>query len=170
MGWAYWELSGGTSFKPEERPAVAAAATEAPAVTRADTSALDETPAADAAQAATAVPAADPALAAEPATEPATAPAADPEVDAVVDSVLAEETAPVEPADAVPATDLRVVSGDRVNLRDGPGRDFTAIDQLAAGTIAEVIETGADGWVRIQIQGTETRGWMSSDFLIPLNG
>lgn len=166
MGWAYWELSGGTSFKPEERPAVAAAATEAPAVTRADTSALDETPAADAAQAATAVPAADPALAAEPVTEPA----ADPEVDAVVDSVLAEETAPVEPADAVPATDLRVVSGDRVNLRDGPGRDFTAIDQLAAGTIAEVIETGADGWVRIQIQGTETRGWMSSDFLIPLNG
>lgn len=163
MGWAYWELSGGTSFRPEERPAVAAADTaEAPAVTRADTSALDDTPAADAAQAAVATPAADAALAAEPATDAG--------VDAVVDAVLAEETAPVEPAVAVPSTDLRVVSGDRVNLRDGPGRDFTAIDQLAAGTIAEVIETGTDGWVRIQIQGTETRGWMSADFLIPLSG
>ena len=158
MGWAYWELSGGTSFRPEERPAVAAATAEVPAVTRADTSALDETPAADAAQ----VPVAEAAIAAEP--------AADQSVDAVVDAVLTEETAPVEPAAGVPATDLRVVSGDRVNLRDGPGRDFTAIDQLAAGTIAEVIETGTDGWVRIQIQGTETRGWMSADFLIPLSG
>lgn len=158
MAWAYWELSGGAGFVPQERPvAVATAPAEpAPSVTRADTAEL------------TAIVAPDPAEAVTLAPE---------EIDAVVAPVVeaAAETAvpevpaadPVLPA---PVADLRVVIGNRVNLREGPGRDFGAIDQLAEGTVAEVLETGENGWLRIQVQGTDLSGWMSADFLLPLNG
>lgn len=163
MAWGYWELSGGAGFVPERSLAGAEAA-----VTRADTSELEDLPAATAPDPVTVIPPENIATLTEPA--PVAEPVAE-AVDAAVQEAAAEPAA-APAADPAPAagTDLRVVTGDRVNLREGPGTDFGAIDQLASGTIAEVIETGADGWVRIEVQGTGVSGWMSSDFLLPVNG
>lgn len=164
MAWGYWELSGGAGFVPEQGLAGAEAT-----VTRADTSELESLPAA-APEAVIAIPPENIATLTGPAPD-----AAADAVDAAVQEAAAVPAAePAAPEPAAPAAeggaDLRVVTGDRVNLREGPGTDFGAIDQLASGTIAEVIETGADGWVRVQVQGTSLSGWMSSDFLLPVNG
>lgn len=168
MAWAYWELSGGAEFVPQDRPvAVATAPAEpAPSVTRADTAELSAIAAPDAS---TAVALPETAIedlvaaVAQPATPEPEAIPAQPVVEAAAETV--------EPAaDPLPVADLRVVIGDRVNLREGPGRDFGAIDQLAEGTVAEVLEVGENGWLRIQVQGTDMSGWMSADFLLPLNG
>lgn len=171
MAWGYWELSGGADFVPESRIASAPAPEEAAVVTRQDTSELD---------AVAVAPEAPPARAM---ADPGAASQVDAVIEAVVEDVAAEpqpalqtdpQTVPAEPAladpAATPVADLRVVTGDRVNLREGPGTTWTAIDQLRSGTIAEVLETAADGWVRVQVQGTTTSGWMSADFLAPLNG
>lgn len=181
MGWAYWELSGGAGFTPETR---ISAADSGVTVTRADTSSID-------------APAMVEPLAAEPST-PETAEAvsaaapviADDEADLIEMLVQEVESAPdfeenpltataaepeVEPepeiaATAAPGTaDLRVVTGNRVNLREGPGTSYGTIGQVVSGTILEVIETNG-GWAHIQVQGTAQNGWMSADFLTPLNG
>lgn len=181
MGWAYWELSGGAGFAPETRiPAADSGVT----VTRADTSSID-------------APAMVEPLAAEPST-PETADAvaaaepvvANDEADLVEMLVHEVESAPdfaenpltatataAEPATepeiataTAPGTaDLRVVTGSRVNLREGPGTSYGTIGQVVSGTILEVIETNG-GWAHIQVQGTAENGWMSADFLTPLNG
>jgi hypothetical protein len=167
MGWGYYELSGGADFVPQARPvAVAQVAEPAPVpdspelggieiVTRTagnvTLAALTEpsAPAAD-----LAVPAADIAAALEQALPPA---------DAIVTPAVAPATPDLQ-------TDLREVTGNRVNLRDGPGRDFTAIDQLTLGTVIAVIGTGAGGWVEIEVIATGQTGWMSADFLTAIDG
>lgn len=166
LGWAYWELSGGADFTPEARPAVAALPDSAPeTVTRAETGQMTDLPLPADADVIT-LP--DTALAL-PDTAPAADVAADAEPLPPPPPPVAEPAPQVDPA-ATPVADLRVVIGSRVNLREGPGRDFAAIDQLPEGTVTEVIEAGSDGWVRIQVQGSDLSGWMAADFLLPLNG
>jgi N-acetylmuramoyl-L-alanine amidase len=71
-------------------------------------------------------------------------------------------------AEGAAAAELRQVTGDRVNMRAGPGTGFDVVGQLTAGQMAEVIE--ADGnWLRVRGEdGAE--GWMSSRFLAPAFG
>lgn len=166
MGWGYYELSGGADFVPQTRPESLAAAPvtpDAPAapelggieiVTRTagnvTLAALTEpsAPAPD-----LAVPDADIAAALEQALPPAEA--------GVIPAVA---PAPAEPAD------LREVTGNRVNLRDGPGRDFAAIDQLTQGTVIAVISSGAGAWVEVEVIASGQTGWMSADFLTAIDG
>jgi hypothetical protein len=184
MAWGYYELSGGADFVPEDRPIVAEqtapaaetapqttpeptvaddliAATPDPItdtltdVTRADTAALDAlaepvsaTPDALTVDAASVVDALNLALA-EPVTEAA-----------------AEPVAALQDTAAAPtAADLREVTGDTVNLRDGPGTDFGVLDRLTRGTVVSVLEAGPDGWVYVEVGGLN--GWMSADFIGP---
>lgn len=185
MGWAYWELSGGAGFAPETR---VAAADSGVTVTRADTSSID-------APAAIAPLAAEPST---PETAESVAAAepvrAEDEADLIEALVQDIESAPTfeenpltatttgpeavpepEPEPEIASTaapgiaDLRVVTGNRVNLREGPGTSYGAIGQVVSGTILEVIETNG-GWAHIEVQGTSQSGWMSADFLTPLNG
>lgn len=184
MGWAYWELSGGTDFQPQSWPGdaeqITAAEPDAPSdegdplagvdiVTRADTSVLSSfeaeggvaPSATDAAITATleevlgqTPSAVNPVqLAAEPSPEPEIAPEIAPEADPVI-----------------AVRDLREVIGERVNMRDGPGTDFGVIDQLMRGTVITVIEDAGNGWVRVRVDASGRAGWMSSDFLLPMNG
>ncbi len=183
MGWAYWELSGGAEFTPETR---VTAANSGVTVTRADTSAIDAPAVVEplaagtfAPETAEAVAAAEPVIADDEADlvealvqDIESAPAF--EENPLTATAAAPEAAPVpEPeivASAAPGVaDLRVVTGSRVNLREGPGTSFGTIGQVVSGTILEVIETNG-GWAHIQVQGTTEVGWMSADFLTPLNG
>ena len=71
------------------------------------------------------------------------------------------------PSDRVSTSqsDIRVVSGNRVNVRGGPGTNFGVVGKLGAGDTVEVIEDNGAGWVRFRsVNGQET-GWMA-DFLL----
>lgn len=178
MAWAYWELSGGSDFKPETQVATAESGVT---VTRADTSAIDAPAVIEPLAAESLVdeiePVADAAAVADAQEEQDALEALLQEVEsapAFADNPLTttadtQEAAPEETTTAPGIADLRVVTGNRVNLREGPGTTFGTVGQLVSGTILEVIETSS-GWARIQVQGTTQSGWMSADFLTPLNG
>jgi len=78
----------------------------------------------------------------------------------------AEET-PAEPVVVAAATplDIRAVAGSRVNMRQGPGTNFSVLDTLDGGTEAEVLEVNANGWARIQVLTTGQTGWMAERLL-----
>ncbi|MEO0487457.1 MAG: SH3 domain-containing protein [Pseudomonadota bacterium] len=87
--------------------------------------------------------------------------------DAVTQTVAAllEE----EPATLAPPADLRVVTGDRVNMRAGPGTDFGVITQLVRGQEAEVLQDPGTGWVEIRVSTSGEVGWMANWLMEPVN-
>ena len=80
------------------------------------------------------------------------------------ESVLAEEDGSASvPTGA--STDIREVTGNRVNVRGGPGTRFGVVTQMVAGDEVEVLEDNASGWIRIRpVEGGEA-GWIA-DFLL----
>ena len=64
-------------------------------------------------------------------------------------------------------TDIRTVSGNRVNVRGGPGTDFNIVGKLVRGDAVEIIEDNGNGWVLMRSVETGAQGWLA-DFL--LNG
>jgi hypothetical protein len=165
MGWTYYELSGGAAFVPETRPQLMAEAeVEAPAVTedvpvvevvtRADTETLDALP--------EDLPPTPEAIALAPEVAETVAPS----VDAAVEAALQEPA----PEVASSGLDLREVTGDRVNMRTGPGTDYSVVDRLGQGSVIIVLETGADGWVRVEVERSGLTGWMSDQFLAGIDG
>jgi hypothetical protein len=91
----------------------------------------------------------------------------------IVEAIPEPVELPVSVEDAlrdIVGTDLREVTGDLVNMRDGPGTDFSVIDKLSRGSIVNVLEAGNDGWVRVEVETTGLSGWMSDQFLVAVNG
>lgn len=68
-------------------------------------------------------------------------------------------------AEAITPQDRRVVSGNRVNVRGGPGTNFQVVNKLVRGDAVEVLEDPGNGWVRLRPVGGGTVGWMA-DFLL----
>ena len=56
------------------------------------------------------------------------------------------------------------VSGNRVNLRQGPGTGNAVVAQVTLGTEAEVLDA-RDGWMQIVTRDGATSGWISGKFL-----
>ena len=156
---AFYELSCGAGFVPEQRLADAAAPVET--VTRADTVTLaslteiEPAPVADT----LAVPLIDPAQDAVAVAEPV----ADPVVDPIVDAVVAQVA-------AAPVPDLRRVSAELVNVREGPGTDYAVMDKLVQGTETEVLEVEASGWAHVRVIDSGLLGWVSAEYLAAENG
>ncbi|WP_224823976.1 SH3 domain-containing protein [Cognatishimia sp. MH4019] len=80
-----------------------------------------------------------------------------------------EAPAPSAPVQAVAepdfvGTDIRQVTGNRVNVRSGPGTGFEVVAQAIRGDEAEVIIDDGTGWVQLRLAGGQT-GWMA-DFLL----
>ncbi|WP_246253559.1 SH3 domain-containing protein [Sulfitobacter maritimus] len=61
--------------------------------------------------------------------------------------------------------DIRTVSGNRVNVRRGPGTNFGIVGKLNAGTAVKVIEDNGAGWVRLRALDSNEMGWMA-EFLL----
>lgn len=62
-----------------------------------------------------------------------------------------------------PAATLRVVVRDRVNFREGPGRNYPILDQLSRGDI--VIQTNQTReWIHVQ-RGNGSYGWVNGTML-----
>lgn len=59
---------------------------------------------------------------------------------------------------------LWTVTGDRVNLRGGPGTSNAVVGQVGQGDQAEVLED-RDGWYRIELANGSASGWIYGRFL-----
>ena len=172
MGWTYYELSGGAAFVPETRPELLAEADNQPSsiaetaeelpivevVTRAETTTLDELP-----EAPDTTPEAI-------ALAPATIEEAVPDIEAALVEALEQPASETTTEAAAVVLDLREVTGDQVNLRSGPGREYGVIDKLGQSSVVMVVESGASGWVRVEVERTGLTGWMSEDFLNRIDG
>jgi len=192
MGWAFFELSGGTDFVPRKAELIAAAeaAQQAEAQARLNRIAARAAPV-------------DP-----PVTQPRivqvrlreTAPVAAPVRD--VDTPILEH-GPADPIQDQPTLisleqsaslfarpltqfddiavsqtpillqrniDIREVAGSRVNMRNGPGTGFGVLTSLPRGTEVEVIGNDGTGWVKLRTLEDRTVGWMAERLLTAPTG
>ncbi|EBA12169.1 hypothetical protein RCCS2_12769 [Roseobacter sp. CCS2] len=82
---------------------------------------------------------------------------------AVIKTVAPQFDATDETGDTPePRRDIRIIAGDWVNMRQGPGTDFGVVTTLPRGTEAEIIDETADQWARIRLLETGQVGWMAS--------
>ncbi|MGB5863312.1 MAG: SH3 domain-containing protein [Sulfitobacter sp.] len=64
-----------------------------------------------------------------------------------------------------PRDDIRTVSGNRVNVRGGPSTNFGVVGKLTRGDDVRILEDNGDGWVRMEALDGGDSGWMA-DFLL----
>ncbi|MEO9573250.1 MAG: SH3 domain-containing protein [Tateyamaria sp.] len=85
------------------------------------------------------------------------------------DQQIVAISAPAEPAatEAPAATefDIRSVTGDSVNVRGGPGTDFSVVTRMVRGDKVEILQDPGQGWVQLRLVGGGPVGWMA-DFLL----
>lgn len=62
-------------------------------------------------------------------------------------------------------TDIRYVTGNVVNMRDGPGTTHARITSLTEGTEVAVLDRTDDGWLMLRVTQTGEEGWMA-DWLV----
>lgn len=74
-------------------------------------------------------------------------------------SVTVPESEP--PAAAAPAWDTVEVTGSVVNLRAGPGTEFTVLGQAVRGDTLQVTG-GTDEWYRVYVPGKSLFAWIYS--------
>ncbi|PYG31239.1 SH3 domain-containing protein [Pelagimonas varians] len=169
LGWAWFELSGGSDFQPGQNgvtlvasvPKVTSDRIEpaVPQVARADTtgSALTSfgTPKTAKVILASAVRTPKPVIAPAVAQAPLMA------TPAVARDSIATEFAVL--------ADYRQVTGSRVNLRGGPSTKFDVVTQLLRGEEVEILANQDDGWVKLRALDGSEIGWMSDSFLKAVN-
>ncbi len=70
-------------------------------------------------------------------------------------------------ADEVASTgaEVRRVTGNRVNMRGGPGTDYSVVGRLVRGDDVEILQDPGNGWVKLRPVAGGTVGWMA-DFLL----
>ena len=59
------------------------------------------------------------------------------------------------------------VNADRVNLRKAPSTDSAVVRGLTKGALVTVVSRDGN-WVKVQLQGQSTTGWVRSDLLDPV--
>ncbi|WP_085793316.1 SH3 domain-containing protein [Roseivivax jejudonensis] len=180
--WGFYEMSGGNDFEPgwwldedgartAEAEAGASPADDAERVARADTGNLltqVATPAA--AQAATAAPGAQtvPPELVDTVRDVALTRRAMPEDDTDASGVRETTAASSNALDtgdtAEPVRDVRQVDGNVVNMRTGPGTNFSVMAQLRRGDSVEVLRE-SEGWLKLRVVESNRIGWMA-DFLV----
>lgn len=187
LGWAFYEMSGGDEFESASdrearlNPApavvvteVAEAEPEAPSeVLEASNEVVDTDPPAqdDVTRVAlsltavdedtTAVANVDPVTGVAVNTDTSVASSAD--TPAIIPSLIAPGDTGAATTQA--ALDVRKVSGNRVNVRGGPGTDFGIVSRLVRGETVEILQDNGNGWVRMRPVDGGAEGWMA-DFLL----
>ena len=189
LGWTFYELSGGAEFQPPERPvavAETAAAKEpearpvlasAPAVPQFK----EVVPEVRAAR-----PAANPALRQQVAREQLaqagrilnSAAAFDDRIqtgglqlvsiEGGLSAITTQPVAPVietveRPEPAGP--DVRYVRASRVNIRQGPGTNYSVLTRLLANDKVVVLEDSGTGWLRLKVDDNGRVGWIAASLL-----
>lgn len=88
------------------------------------------------------------------------------ETPAIIPSLIAPNDGLQESVSQVSLTeDIRTVSGNRVNVRGGPGTSFGVVGRMVRGDAVIVLEDNGNGWVRFESVDGATDGWVA-DFLL----
>ena len=149
--WAFYEMSGGAEFEPRER----VAETQAP---------FTPTPTVDVVETTTLTPVVSAVV--TPVDVPTSTVSSYEFVSEPVITPAATAAAPVvEESPPEPDKDLRIVAGDRVNLRAGPGTQHVVLATLPRGTEAAVIDVNDNGWAKISLTDADQTGWMAASLL-----
>lgn len=61
--------------------------------------------------------------------------------------------------------DVRAVSARSVNVRGGPGTNYSVVNRLTRGAEVEVLQDPGNGWVKLRPLDGGTIGWMA-DYLL----
>ncbi|MBY5934479.1 SH3 domain-containing protein [Tateyamaria omphalii] len=61
--------------------------------------------------------------------------------------------------------EVRQVSARSVNVRGGPGTNFSVVNRLTRGDAVEILQDPGNGWVKLRPVGGGIVGWMA-DFLL----
>ncbi|EBA06243.1 SH3 domain-containing protein [Sagittula stellata] len=188
LGWAWYELSGGSAFvagqngvdwvataQPSRAPVVSTSGAEPEAVTRADTTEMH-------AMVQPAVASPRPSQVKTVYVSSGSKMAVDSGKLALLDAAFTSEedvqsdihkvAATVDSVDeavAAAVAEYRTVTGSRVNLRAGPSTSFDAVTQLLEGEEVEVLDETPDGWVKLRATDGNNIGWMSGSFLTASN-
>lgn len=79
-----------------------------------------------------------------------------------------------EPTEVVQAAlsqsrDIRTVASTKVNMRSGPGTNYSRIGQLSRGTEVIVLRDPGNGWIKLRVQESGRIGWMADRLLTAAN-
>ncbi len=178
LGFAFYQMSGGSDFEPvsaqfaeDKANALTAQTTDNADVTRV---ALNLTSVDDVLEGRAAVPVNLPQQKTLEAEATITQAVQQGESVTLIPSLIAGANPVPEPTPvAAPApqtttigfVETRVVSGNRVNVRGGPGTTFNVVGRLVRGDEVEVLEDTGTGWVRFRSVDNDTQGWIA-DFLL----
>ena len=157
MGFAYYEMSGGSEFVPQTvsdsalaqadaaRPMPELTVAKAPRQTTPGLATVEEF--------------------VSPSVTQVSAPIMFETDDAPVAGVATASTADPAPA-AERDVDLWTVTATRLNVRMGPSTSDAVVGQVTAGEEVAVLDEGSgDGWVMILVEGDGAQGWVASRFL-----
>mmetsp|Transcript_28995 Transcript_28995/g.55613 ORF Transcript_28995/g.55613 Transcript_28995/m.55613 type:complete len:187 (+) Transcript_28995:148-708(+) len=103
--------------------------------------------------------------------DPATAAVSEEEPTIILPSLLGDAVVitPVDFSDDSPVTplgaEIRAVSGNSVNVRGGPGTNYSVVNRLVRGDEVEVLQDPGNGWVKLRPVTGGPIGWMA-DFLL----
>ena len=170
LGWAFYEVSGGTDFaadlmaqKEQVRAEAAAQLAEKQAADRAareqqNARQPDKTDTPDISDAMVTRAAFDGSSPVLDNTASSTPAATKPDT----------ATAAAQPEAAPP--DIRQVTATRVNLRNGPSTQYNVILKLTQGTRVEILQEPGNGWVKLKVAENGRIGWMASRLLQKLEG
>lgn len=86
-------------------------------------------------------------------------------VEAALNLTLTEETAAAPEPEPDVSVDIRKVTGNLVNMRDGPGTSFGKVGKLRKGAEVAVLYDGGEGWLEVEVIETGATGWMA-DWLV----
>lgn len=80
----------------------------------------------------------------------------------VISEVTSKVSTPL-PAEATPVTQAEIVTWG-LNVRSGPGINYSVIAHLAKGSLVEVIEVDpTTGWLQVELPSSEESGWISNN-------
>lgn len=171
LGWAFYEMSGGSDFDPTLARLTNVKTDPLKAADlRQDETASDVTRVSLNLTSVNDVLGGKPKPAQQPAVTlvKAVTPEAEPTI--ILPSLIADVDAALnEPAQedtqTIVLNNVRTVSGSRVNVRGGPGTSFQVVNKLVQGDEVEVLEDDGSGWIRLRPVDGGPVGWMA-DFLL----
>ncbi len=65
----------------------------------------------------------------------------------------------------LPPIDLRTISANHVNMRNGPGTTYDVVTRLKLGEEVEVLGDSGSGWLRLRLVSNRTVGWISASLV-----
>lgn len=80
-------------------------------------------------------------------------------------TATSEPVAAADPTPAEPPKDIRIVSGTRVNMRDGPGTIYPIVGKARMGQKVEVLSDSGTGWLRLRVLPEQQIGWISTSLI-----